>query len=74
MTDENNRLQGEVVFWNGNSFGFIKPDSGDADVFFHVTELPPDQCVQRGDRVTFGVEPDPKKPSRSRAVKVQVRA
>ena len=47
MTDENNGLQGDVVFWNGNSFGFIKPDTGDQDVFFHVTELPPHQSVQR---------------------------
>jgi hypothetical protein len=45
MTDENNRLQGTVVFWNGNSFGFIKPDSGDQDLLFHVTELPTDQSV-----------------------------
>ena len=69
MTD---KLQGEVAFWNGNSFGFIKPDTGDQDVFFHVSDLPPQKSVQRGDRVTFGIEPDPKKPSRSRAVKVQV--
>jgi cold shock CspA family protein len=46
MTDENNGLQGDVVFWNGNSFGFIKPDTGDQDVFFHVTDLPPHQSVQ----------------------------
>ena len=26
MTD---KLQGEVAFWNGNSFGFIRPDAGD---------------------------------------------
>ena len=36
MTD---KLQGEVAFWNGNSFGFIKPDTGDQDVFFHVSDL-----------------------------------
>ena len=60
MTDENNGLQGDVVFWNGNSFGFIKPDTGDQDVFFHVTDLPPHQSVQRGNRVTFSIEPDPK--------------
>jgi CspA family cold shock protein len=59
MTDENNRLEGEVVFWNGNSFGFIKPDDGDSDVFFHVTDLPPHQSVQRGDRVSFNIEPEP---------------
>jgi cold shock protein len=71
MTDEN-KLQGEIAFWNGNSFGFIKPDSGDPDVFFHVADLRPHQPVPRGDRVTFGAEPDQKKPSRSRAVKVRV--
>ena len=73
MTDES-RTQGEVAFWNGNSFGFIKPDAGDQDAFFHVSELPADQPVQCGDRVSFNIAPDPKKPSRSRAVKVRVRA
>ena len=63
MTDENNGLQGDVVFWNGNSFGFIKPDTGDQDVFFHVTDLPPHQSVQRGNCVTFSIEPDPKNQS-----------
>ncbi|HJW27633.1 MAG TPA: cold shock domain-containing protein, partial [Saprospiraceae bacterium] len=42
MTD---RLQGEVVFFNSNSFGFIKPDTGDQDAFFHISELLPDQAA-----------------------------
>ena len=46
--------------------------AGTRTSLFHVTELPTDQSVQRGDRVTFGIEPDPKKPSRSRAVRVRV--
>ncbi|MGB8575833.1 MAG: cold shock domain-containing protein [Pseudolabrys sp.] len=36
MTDETEH-QGEVAFGNGNSFGFIKPDSGGSDVFFHIS-------------------------------------
>ena len=54
-------------------FGFIRPDGGSGDVFFHITKLPPGQRVQRGDRVTFDIAPDIKNPARSRAVQVQVR-
>ena len=71
MTDE---LQhDEVEFYNGTSYGFIKRDDGGADVFFHIAELAmPGKTVKRGDRVTFNIEPDIRKPNRHRAVKVRV--
>ena len=34
---------GQIEFWNGTSYGFIKPDRGGDDVFFHVSELPEGQ-------------------------------
>mgnify|MGYP001359626967 CR=1 FL=1 len=46
MFDE---LQGEVAYWNGASYGFIKPDKGGGDVFFHITELAPEHRVKKGD-------------------------
>ena len=36
---------GVIEFWNGTSYGFIKPDRGGDGVFFHVSELPEDQQV-----------------------------
>jgi cold shock CspA family protein len=72
MADE--QLQyGEVEFYNGTSYGFIKRDDGGPDTFFHIAELAtPGKTVKRGDRVTFNIEPDIRKPSRMRAVKVRV--
>jgi cold shock CspA family protein len=67
MFDE---LQGEVAFWNGTSYGFIKADKGGNDVFFHVTELAPEHRVKRGDRLTFNVGPDQRNPAKHRALKV----
>lgn len=64
--------QGIVAFWNGASFGFIKPDRGGSDVFFHVTELN-GQNIKRGQRVSYTVAPGQRNPTRFRAVQVQVR-
>jgi len=30
---------GTIKFFSNKGFGFIRPSSGDADVFFHITEL-----------------------------------
>jgi cold shock protein len=65
------RKQGEVEFWNGTSYGFIRSDAGQSDVFFHVTELPEGQSVKRGDRVTFDIERDKFKPDKTSAVRVR---
>ena len=32
--------EGTVRFFDRRGFGFIRPDSGAEDVFFHVSELP----------------------------------
>ena len=44
-------LYGAIEFWN--SYGFIRPDHGGNDVFFHVSEIPEGQVVKRGDRVAM---------------------
>ena len=65
------RERGEVNFWNGNSFGFIKPDAFGPDVFFHVSELPDGQEIRRGDRVEYTLSIDPYKPDKIRATQVR---
>jgi cold shock CspA family protein len=59
---KNNRDEGQVVFWSTDkAYGFIKPNHGERDVFFHL-----DGCDTRGeeprigDRVTYEVSADRK--------------
>ncbi|MDP3768313.1 MAG: cold shock domain-containing protein [Dehalococcoidia bacterium] len=55
-------------------FGFIQPDGGTEEVFFHssVVEQPTFDELKEGQKVQFETEPDPRQPSRSRAAHVQV--
>ena len=54
---------GTVKTLTDRGFGFITPEGGGADVFFHRSSLAGgadfDQ-LQQGDRVTFTAENDPK--------------
>jgi cold shock protein len=66
--------QGTVKFFRTErGFGFIKPDSGGADVFVQVSELEKAgiSSLAECQRVTFDVDPD-KKPGRLRAVNVRI--
>jgi len=50
-------------FITDRGFGYITPDSGDGgDVFVHFSAITGDgfKELSEGDRVSFGVEPDPK--------------
>ena len=57
-------------------FGFVAPQGGGGrdDLFFHCSavENTTFELLQVGQEVTFDVEPDPRNPSRSRAVRVRV--
>ena len=50
---------GTVVLWNGDKgFGFIRPDLGGNDVYFHHSTL--DRECAKGDRLSFEIEQGPR--------------
>ncbi len=58
-------MTGSIVRKRDNGYGFIKPDDGDKDVFFHaqsLVEVAFDD-LQEGDKVTFDIEQGPKGPA-----------
>ena len=54
-------------------FGFIAPDSGTEDLFFHssAVEYPTFDELREGQRVEFETGSDPRNPARQRAVNVR---
>jgi cold shock CspA family protein len=61
---------GEIATFNG-TYAFIRPDAADRDVFAHESELTY-APVHRGDRVSFGLAPDPYKPGKMLARDVRL--
>jgi CspA family cold shock protein len=58
-------MTGSIVRKRDNGYGFIKPDDGGKDVFFHaqsLVEVAFDD-LQEGENVTFDVEQGPKGPA-----------
>ena len=56
-----NKTTGTVKFFNADKgFGFIKPDDGSADVFFHVTSLREGDDVREDSAVKFEMGKDEK--------------
>ena len=64
-------FQGEVVQFT-HSFGFIRPDGADQDLFFHVSETVPGERVRTGARVVFDTSPDRRRPDKRMAVNVRL--
>jgi len=58
-------MTGTIVRIKPNGFGFIKPDNGEKDVFFHAQALVDIAFddLKEGDAVTFDVEQGPKGPA-----------
>src|ERR1700721_2853866 len=48
------------MFDEGRGFGFIKPDDGGVDVFFHVSALRDGDEITQGKAVSFEIGVDPK--------------
>ena len=59
---------------NDRGFGFIAPDGGSQDLFFHssAVERPTFDELREGQRVEYQSGQDPRNPSRSRAEHVRV--
>ena len=63
---------GKIKMFNGDKgFGFIKPDDGGNEVFFHVSALREGDEITVGNAVTFEIGADPKS-GKSRAVSVDL--
>ena len=68
-------MTGNVKWFNAEKgFGFISNNDGSGDVFVHFSAIVADgfKTLNEGQQVTFDTEPDPKNPSRLRAVNVCV--
>lgn len=58
-------MTGTIARLTDRGFGFIKPDQGDKDVFFHARSLVDVMYddLREGEAVTFEVEEGPKGPA-----------
>ncbi len=62
-------MKGEVKFFHDmKNYGFIKPEDGSEDVFFHISDLEGDS-IEEGAEVEFDVEEGDRGP---KAVDVEV--
>jgi len=63
---------GTIKSLRDRGFGFITPDGGNEDLFFHHSAVTNGgfEVMREGQRVSFDVEPDPRDSSRQRAVRV----
>ncbi len=58
-------MTGSIVRKRDNGYGFIKPDDGGKDVFFHAQSLidVAFDDLNEGEKVSFDVEQGPKGPA-----------
>ena len=58
-------MKGTIIRKRDEGYGFIKPETGDKDVFFHASalELVAFDDLQEGDVVSFDIEEGPKGPA-----------
>jgi cold shock protein len=69
---EDSMPNGKIKMFNEDKgFGFIKPDDGSDDVFFHVSALREGDEITVGKAVTFETGIDPKS-GKSRATSVDL--
>ncbi|MBR0897686.1 cold shock domain-containing protein [Bradyrhizobium tropiciagri] len=65
-------LEGTIkTYHNDRAFGFIRPDAGDKDIFFHLKSFPPGVLPQAGARVCYNLAPD-QRSGKLQAVSVKV--
>jgi CspA family cold shock protein len=59
------------MFDESRGFGFIKPDDGGVDVFFHISALREGDEIAQGKAVKFEIGVDPKS-GKAKAVSVDL--
>jgi CspA family cold shock protein len=59
------------MFNDEKGFGFIQPDGGGGDIFFHVSALRDGDEIMKGKAVTFEIGADPKS-GKTKAVSVDL--
>ncbi len=66
-------MKGSIVRKRDEGYGFIKPEEGEKDVFFHASALVDVAFddLNEGDVVTFEVEEGPKGPAAANIQKVE---
>lgn len=66
-------MKGTIKRLNEKGFGFIAPEEGDKDIFFHANDCTNGdfKTMQEGNTVTFEVQDSPKGP---RATNVMIAA
>lgn len=64
-------MTGKIARVTDRGFGFITPDDGEKDVFFHAKDVVEVEFndLQEGDAVTFDVEEGPKGPAAANVAK-----
>lgn len=64
-------MRGQIIRKRDEGYGFIKPDEGDKDVFFHATAVAEGTFddFNEGDAVEFDVEEGPKGPAAANVTK-----
>jgi CspA family cold shock protein len=71
-TKEDDMPSGKIKMFNEDKgFGFIKPDDGAGDVFFHVSALRDGDEIKKDAAVTYEMGVDPKS-GKSKAVSVDL--
>ncbi|WP_262049137.1 cold-shock protein [Bradyrhizobium sp. Bra78] len=67
-------LEGTIKTYHGDrAFGFIRPDCGGTDIFFHLKSCSPGLVPEAGARVSYNMAPDQRSGKRQ-AVSVRVLA
>lgn len=64
-------MQGKIKRLSEKKFGFISPEDGGKDLFFHANDLVGDrfESLREGDTVTFDTKDTPKGPAATNIAK-----
>jgi CspA family cold shock protein len=76
MSDANGRDYGQIIFWsNDRHYGFLRPDSGERDIFVHGSAFPGGERegVRIGDRISYTVGADRRPGREARTCAVDAR-